>query len=488
MAEGLANLVEGFVKGKDQQMKKAREMADKAAEDWSRQFKVQQAKDDAAQQQIVNQQNAARIKLEQQAQSDREADKKTAADQKKRDSDLRESYHKAVLDIAAKKLDVSTQEKLDKAIVDLTYKFETGGLGHEEAKTRALDTIQAGVSYGQGTGLPMPAQPQQPTQQPPTQTGNPIMDALHQMQQGRGAGQPAQGVGSQVLPKAAAEAALQQAKTEQAQATAQKQKAMADLLTENKELNQRAIQAKTALTEANKRKADEQIAHMKAMEPMQIAELKARTIKLGIDAQVEVSNAKVNVLREQRQQAESDLKSNPSDATAKNRLLDALNKARTSHLHLNEEMMKNVQHSASLDAKIQKAQKDGDMATMRTATDMKKATDNQLADLTNSYREQLQEYTAAQKAVKEFGLREVTTPSRGTAHKANAADTRALDKAASDAQRLQPMFHLDPLSPMARQLVNSGKSRHQSPAPKKKIEKKKGKVVYSQGGITIREK
>ena len=49
MAEGLGALVEGYVKGQDQQMKRAREAADKAYEQHRQQFEVQQARDKAAQ-------------------------------------------------------------------------------------------------------------------------------------------------------------------------------------------------------------------------------------------------------------------------------------------------------------------------------------------------------------------------------------------------------------------------------------------------------
>lgn len=486
---GLSELVQGYVKGQELKMKKVREVADKTAEEFSRQFKVQQAQTEAAQQEILNQQNAARIRLEQQAQTDREADKRTAADQKKRDADIREAHWKAVNDIAAKKMDLSSPEKLNKAIVDLTYKFETGGLGHEEAKVRALDTIQAGQSYGQGTGLPMPAQSQQQAQQQsvPAQTGNPIMDAIHGMQQQRGAGQP--NVGPQVLPRVAAELALKQTLEKQAEASAERQKAIADLTRQDAALTKRMLEARVDLTKEQKKNLDSEIMHRKNMEPYQIAELQARTIEIQTHSQAEIRNADVSAMREQRLQIESDIKNDPTSGTAKNKLLANLDKARTAHLRLNEEIIKSVAHAASLSDKFAKAQKENDIATMKTAAGMQAAVANQLSELRNAHTEAYKNYISAQSAVKEFGLKEVTSPSGGVAHRANDADTRAVNSARRSADRIRPVPILPPGAPIVPRSQPGLYARPRTPdAPKKKIEKKKGKVVYDNGGITIREK
>ncbi len=502
MAEGLANLVEGYVKGQDQKMKRAREVADKYAEEWTRQFKVQQAKSEAAQQEIKNRQEDLRLKYEGEAQKRlAEAAKEKArhdaeAEELSRFKQQQQAEHWLRGDELRDAKGI--EDRIEKGRRDYLAKFPK--MTSDEALNAALDDARIArerlVPSGQGQ---QQAQPQPPAQGNSilSGTGNPLEGVLQQMGQGGGppltkilpgqGGEQAAGR-FQASPVTQAALALKQAQEQQALASAQRQKAIADILTENKVLTRRAQVLKNQLAEAKKRQVEREIAHSAAMEPKQLAELEARTIKLGVDAQTAISNSKVEVLREARLQAESDLKSNPKDGAAKNRLLDALSKARTHALSLNEEMMKNVVHTANLDAKIEKARKEGDFATMRTATNMKKATDNQLADITGKYREANEQYLDAQKAVKEFGIREVTTPSGGPAHKADAADTRALDEAAKAAKRLTPMFHLDPLDPAAKKLIEGSKRSAPHTETKKKIEKKKGKVVYEGGGITIREK
>lgn len=502
---GLSELVQGYVKGQELKMKKSREVADKTAEEFSRQFKVQQAQTEAAQQEVKNRQEQQRVDTEAKY-AQTAADKADADKSHKEHMDLiAEKRIELQRDIAGMKIDFSDysqkMKRRAKIYDDLRKERVPPDLAAQGADQILNDEVSAfeqrksaqqsagqppaqGNSILSGTGNPL-AQPQSPGQ-----TGNPIMDALHAMH-GHNVQAPIERPDflSQMTPKQQADALLEQSKRELQDSARRKNDAIADLSKQDAALTKQMLQARVALTKKQNENLDSEIKHRKNMEPHQIAELQARTIEIQTHSQAEIRNADVSAMREQRLQLEADIKNDPNSGTAKNKLLANLDKARTAHLRLNEEIIKSVAHAASLSDKFAKAQKENDIATMKTAAGMQAAVANQLSELRNAHTEAYKNYISAQSAVKEFGLKEVTSPSGGAAHRANDADTRAVNSARRSADRIRPVPILPPGAPIVPGSQPGLYARPRTPdAPKKKIEKKKGKVVYDNGGITIREK
>lgn len=441
MAEGVFSaLVEGFSKGRELQMKKAQEAADKIYREQERQFKLQQAQAEAQQQVQENKFRTQQLEIEKAAQERLKAKDEEASAQKKRDADIREAHWGAVTAIATGKQKLDTEDKRAKFVLDKTYEYEKNGLSHEEAQARAIETMNAGLQAAQHPGL-SPVQGQQ--QMPPMQQ---LLQALHTGAQQVGAQppavqpqQPQSNTGQSILPAIAARiqqqteaAALSRARAEQIKMDAASQKVLID--------------ARGALTKAQTDRIRQEVELKRQKAPLDLAKEVAEIEHLKITSQKAIADINIESARERRLQIESDIKNSPDAIAGKERkaIQVQLKSTREAKTRLNEQVMKSVRSMAGLDMAM--ADPKTDPVTKRSLQGLKNGYANQLADLTNLYNEANAEYLSTLKIAVQHGVTEPTTPSGGASPSAAAGNRRAVEQDAARAQRQlrQPAPHLPP--------------------------------------------
>lgn len=495
---GLEALVKGYTEGAQINQKRAKEMADKAADQWTQQFKLDQAKADAKQQEIENKHHQQEIDIQ-----------KATSERLSRVEERKAADDKAKQDIAAKALELRrylgdkkiTTEEQEKARAEFLKSYDKATLSM--SPEAAFDTTQWAQSRFKD--LLQPA-PDHETEQGGVHPA--ILSLLHGGSQMLGGAPPAvapqqgmqpgnnmlSGPAPTAMPASAGQLnPLQRAKIEleagqahAAQELAQTREQNRKIQQQNEQATKRVLDARASLSETQKKNLDQEIAIKARQAPLkeadlvaQIAERKARTAEI-------ISKTSVDKDRETRLTIEGHLKANKDDRSAKSDLIKLSQKSRDQVTKMDEEVIKNVKAAASFDVAIADAQEEHNQAKVNSYIGMKAALANELGTLKDKRTAANEEYLKIMVLASENGAFIPRTADNRPDTKAAEANQRALEKARREAER--KAGHSLPPAPVAPPGTRVGALATKPAAPNKKIEKKRGKVVYSEGGVTIREK
>lgn len=494
-------------------MKKAREVADKTAEEFTRQFQVQQAKDKAAQQEITNRLEKRRVDTE-----------SAYAEVAKQKADETERKNKEAEKLAEFKSKQQADHFIRQDILGDAKGIQGAVLRGRDAYLKAFPDMTPDAALNAALedvkitrDRMVPGGQTNPPQQPAAQgnsvlsgTGNPLAAIVQQLQgPQQGGGPPLTGIlpggepsmaRQQASPVAQAALALKQEQAQHQKAAA----ALADAKRKTEDMlriaSEEAKKSLTSLHEAQRKHVNEETNRLKKMLGVDIQKKQAEIQHLlkedkKIDQDIAASKAKVN---------RDDVKDAAEAAITGTRGLTVSEKARIlslndqewrgfntesrhlEHLNLSMAAYQAAVNAPQSDTSVTQAQRAAAKAMIPILQMDIRSSESQLKDKKASY-DQTSEWVAHLK------LRTVNRPDGAPDHKAQKANEAATSRDAKKSARAANVQPAPVIPPGAPRPEGTQPGLYARPAPhtavpKKKIEKKKGKVVYSEGGITIREK